>query len=334
MKVSIIIPIYRAEKYIEKCIDSVLAQTYKDLEIILVDDGSPDGCGAICDAYSRRDSRIKVIHKKNEGVSMARNAGLSKVTGSYVQFVDSDDSLKPNMTEVLVENIERQQADLVVCGFYEENRNYSKVSKPGDEPGIYEQTQFLENITKNPYSFHYGVLWNKLFRADLLKEKICFSSDMDFGEDFIFNLHYLQYAKKIVVIEEPLYSYVRYNTDSLMYIQAEGKADAEKYRTYLNKRLQIFQKYREFYINMDLYRTNKNQINAYLLKVYVSEKMEIRLSLPFSRQEKKKLYRELKQNKDVVLMKQDMDFGYYQKKKFQYIWAKGKVLLRNRLVKN
>ena len=334
MKVSIVIPIYRAEKYIKRCIDSVLAQTYKDLEIILVEDGSPDNCGAICDAYAKKDSRIKVIHKENEGVSKARNTGLSQVTGTYVQFVDSDDSLKPNMTETLVKNMEQKHADLVVCGFYEENLNYSKVSKPGDEPGIYEQTQFLKNITKNPYSFHYGVLWNKLFRADLLREQICFSSDMDFGEDFIFNLHYLRYAKKIAVIEEPLYSYVRYNTDSLMYIQAVGKADAKKYQSYLHKRLQIFQKYRDFYMDMDLYEMNKNQINAYLLKVYVSEKMEIRLALPFSKAEKRELYNQLEQNPDVLRMKQDMDFMYYQKKKMKYMLAKGKVLLRNRLVKN
>lgn len=334
MKVSIVIPIYRAEKYIKKCIDSVLAQTYADLEIILVEDGSPDGCGAICDAYAKEDCRIRVIHKENEGVSKARNTGLSQVTGSYVQFVDSDDSLKPDMTEILVKKIQEEQADLVVCGFYEENLNYSKVSKPGDEPGIYDQKQFLENITKNPYSFHYGVLWNKLFRADLLKEQISFSSDMDFGEDFIFNLHYLRYAKKIVVIEEPLYSYVRYNTDSLMYIQAVGKADVQNYRRYLTKRLQIFQKYRDFYMDMGLYQKNKNRINDYLLKVYVSERMEIKLALPFSKQEKKKLYEELEQNPDVIRMKQDMDSGYYRKKKMKYILAKGKVLLRNRLVTN
>lgn len=334
MKVSIIIPIYRAEKYIKKCIDSVLAQTYTDLEIILVEDGSPDNCGAICDDYAKKDSRIKVIHKENEGVSKARNTGISQVTGTYVQFVDSDDSLKPNMTETLVKNMEQEPVDLVVCGFYEENLNYSKVSKLGDEPGIYEQTQFLENIIKNPYSFHYGVLWNKLFRADVLKEQIRFSSDMNFGEDFIFNLHYLRYAKKIAVIEEPLYSYVRYNTDSLMYIQAVGKADTEKYRTYLKKRLQIFQKYRDFYIDMNLYEKNKNEINAYLLKVYVSERLEIKLALPFLKSEKKALYKELKQNPDVIRMKQDMDGGYYQKKKVKYMLAKGKVLLRNRLVKN
>ena len=158
MKVSIVIPVYRAEKYMERCVDSVLAQTYENIEVILVEDGSPDRCGEICDAYAKKDARVKVIHKENEGVSKARNTGLKEVTGEFVQFVDSDDALKPNMTELLVKNMAEQSGDLVICGFYEENLNYSKVSKPGDEPGVYDQKKFLQNITKNPYSFHYGVL--------------------------------------------------------------------------------------------------------------------------------------------------------------------------------
>ena len=100
MKVSIVIPVYRAEKYMERCVDSVLEQTYGNIEVILVEDGSPDRCGEICDAYARKDARVKVVHKKNEGVSKARNTGLKEVTGDFVQFVDSDDALKPNMTEL------------------------------------------------------------------------------------------------------------------------------------------------------------------------------------------------------------------------------------------
>ena len=334
MKVSIVIPVYRAEKYMERCVDSVLAQTYENIEVILVEDGSPDRCGEICDAYAKKDARVKVIHKENEGVSKARNTGLKEVTGEFVQFVDSDDALKPNMTELLVKNMAEQSGDLVICGFYEENLNYSKVSKPGDEPGVYDQKKFLQNITKNPYSFHYGVLWNKLFRTELLKEQVAFSQDMDFGEDFIFNLHYLKYAKRIVVIEEPLYSYVRYNTDSLMYIQAKGKEQKEKYRIYLEKRLLIFQKYRDFYIDMGMYEENRNLINDYLLKVYVSEKLEIKLALPFSKNEKKEMYIFLDQNPEVLRMKEDMDSNYFRKKKIKYSLAKCKVLLRNRLVKN
>lgn len=332
MKVSIIIPIYKAEKYLPACLDSVIRQTYTDLEIILVDDESPDRCGEICEEYAGQDSRIKVIHKKNEGVSKARNAGLAVATGEYVQFVDSDDYLENNMTQRLVSAMEEQNADLVLCGFYEKNLNFSRVSKSEETPGIYHVKDFVKNIMNNPYSFHYGVLWNKLYRREKL-ENVFFHTDMDFGEDFIFNLQYLKAVKNIAVIEDPLYYYVRYNMDSLMYVQTKGKEEFEKYLVYLQKRLLIFHRYREFYKDMELYENHINQVNDYLLKVYISEKMEIKRR-PMSREEKRQCLKVLEQNENVIQMKQQMDFGYYQKKKMKYILAKWKVILRDTFVKN
>ncbi|MBQ3599721.1 MAG: glycosyltransferase family 2 protein [Lachnospiraceae bacterium] len=333
MKVSIIIPVYKAEKYIKRCVDSVLAQEYKDLEIILVDDGSPDNCNSICDDYARKDERVKVIHKKNEGVSKARNSGLEQITGDYVQFVDSDDYLKPQMTKMLVEAMEREQADLVVCGFMEDNLNFSRISKMEEKPGIYKKEQILENITRNPYSLHYGVLWNKLFRAEHLKKHLYFQAHMNFGEDFIFNLHYLKYAKKIAVIEEPLYFYVRYNEDSLMYQQTKKKEELHMYMQYLEKRLLLFQKYRDFYKEEGLYQCNCNAINSYLLKVYVSEKLELR-TLALNKQEKKQCIKYLENNKEIKAMKAEMSKWYYYKMSLRYFLGKCKVLLRNHLVKN
>lgn len=333
MKVSIVIPIYKAEKYIKQCVDSVLAQTYKDIEVILVEDGSPDTCGEICEEYGKKDNRVKVIHKENEGVSKARNTGLSFVTGEYIQFVDSDDYLESNMVEMLVETMEQQQVDLVICGFYEENRNFNRISTLEEDKGKYNKKEILEHITRNPYSFHYGVLWNKLYKSAYIKEQLWFPEDMDFGEDFIFNLTYLAKAKEIYVMEEPLYRYIRYNGDSLMYRQTKEKEEKEKYLQYLEKRLLIFQRYRNFYMNQGLYVENKNKINAYLLKVYVSEKTEL-YTLPFSKEEKKECQRFLSNNQDVIQMKTDMDKGYYYKMSLRYFLAKCKVLLRNKLVKN
>lgn len=332
MKVSIVIPIYKAEKYLPTCVDSVLGQTYKDLEVILVDDASPDRCGEICEEYAKKDSRVRVIHKENEGVSKARNAGLAIATGDYVQFVDSDDYLAEDMTKKLVEQMEQQNVDMVLCGFFEKNLNFERVSKAEEQPGIYTREQILINIMRNPYSFHYGVLWNKLFKRELLG-KLLFSSDMDFGEDFIFNLHYLAHTEKITVIAEPLYYYIRYNTDSLMYLQATGKQEISKYLRYLEKRLLIFHKYRDFYQEQGLYEEYKNMVNEYLLKVYISEKMEIRRQ-PLSRADKKKCMRLLEENEDVIRMKKEMDAGYYRKKKLKFILAKCKVILRDTLVRN
>ena len=332
MKVSIIIPVYKAEKYLKTCVDSVLSQTYKDLEVILIDDASPDKCGEICEEYAKKDERVKVIHKENEGVSKARNAGLEIATGDYVQFVDSDDYLDVTMTEKLVKAMENDKSDMVLSGFYEKNMNFERVSKAEEEPGVYSKEQILKNIMNNPYSFHYGVLWNKLFKRELL-DSVRFSSDMDFGEDFIFNLYYLKYVKNVSVIDEPLYYYIRFNTDSLMYIQAVGKKETAKYLRYLEKRLLIFHNYRDFYIEEGMYDQYRNKVNEYLLKVYTSEKMEIKRQ-PLSKEDKKKCLALLERNEDVIKMKQDMDPSYYRKKQFKFKLAKWKVILRDTLVKN
>ena len=124
-KISIIVPVYNVEQYINRCIDSLLGQTLKDIEIILVDDGSPDQCPQICDEYARKDSRIKVIHKKNNGLGYARNSGLELATGEYIAFVDSDDYVNINMYEKLYNETINNNFDIVYCGFIVENKDKS-----------------------------------------------------------------------------------------------------------------------------------------------------------------------------------------------------------------
>ena len=117
-KISVIVPVYKVESYLEQCISSIIKQTYKNLEIILVNDGSPDNCGKLCDIYAKKDSRIKVIHKKNGGLSDARNVALDIATGDYIGFVDSDDWININMYEVLINEAKNEDADIVECKFY------------------------------------------------------------------------------------------------------------------------------------------------------------------------------------------------------------------------
>lgn len=133
-KVSVIVPIYKVEKYIKKCVDSLVEQTLPDIEIILVDDGSPDDCGTICDTYAKRDLRIKVIHKANEGLSEARNIGIKAATSEYIGFVDGDDYVAPDMYEVLYKNITEQNADVAVCGLYDcyKDRKVTQYSGQGE----------------------------------------------------------------------------------------------------------------------------------------------------------------------------------------------------------
>ena len=118
-KVSVIVPVYKVENYLKKCVNSLINQTLKDIEIILVDDGSPDSCGKICDEYAKNDSRVKVIHKQNEGLSEARNVGIMAAKSPYIGFVDSDDYVAEDMYEMLYENLIKTNADVSVCGLYD-----------------------------------------------------------------------------------------------------------------------------------------------------------------------------------------------------------------------
>lgn len=168
--ISIIVPVYKVEKYLRKCVDSICNQTYRNMEIILVDDGSPDNCGAICDEYARADSRVRVIHKANGGLSNARNAGLDIMTGDYVAFVDSDDWIEPDMYAKLMKNMEHFRADISIGGVAEEierggNVTTVKVTSYGEKP-------FAENETDAMKRYFLGswAAWDKLYRASLFSE--------------------------------------------------------------------------------------------------------------------------------------------------------------------
>ncbi len=171
--ISVVVPVYKAEKYLRQCVDSILAQTFRDFELILVDDGSPDNCGKICDDYAARDSRIKVVRQGNGGPSAARNAGLDLARGEYVAFVDSDDYIHEEMFETLLSALVRSAAGIVIC-------NYERVSDDGtviDEvvfppdlkDGIVSNKTAFNGFSGD-YCFFWGVLWNKLYRRALLAD--------------------------------------------------------------------------------------------------------------------------------------------------------------------
>lgn len=161
-KISVIIPIYKVEKYLAKCIDSVINQTYTNLEIILIDDGSPDRCPQICDEYAKRDSRVYVIHKKNEGVARAREIALEKMSGDYVCFVDSDDSLDLHFCETMLSLLKENKADWVSCSIDRKIKNI--IDK--DEIITDRNRLFDDYINCKIYAL---VIWGKLFKAELLK---------------------------------------------------------------------------------------------------------------------------------------------------------------------
>lgn len=210
--ISIIVPIYKVENYLKRCIDSILNQTYTNLEIILVDDGSPDNCGIICDEYAKQDCRVKVIHKKNGGLSDARNCGIKVSTGEYLIFVDSDDYILKNMCETLLKNALENNADIVSCNFKEVYLNgQEKINKQSQN----QQISIVSNaeaiyryFVKNDLDMN--VVWNKIYKKNIFlgDNKIEFPVGRLHEDDFtVYKLYY--YANKVVIINDILYNYFK-----------------------------------------------------------------------------------------------------------------------------
>ena len=200
--ISVIVPVYNVERYLKKCLDSIINQTYKDIEIILIDDGSTDKSGNICDLYALKDNRIKVIHKVNGGLSSARNTGLEVATGKLIGFVDSDDYIKAEMYEKLKENMDTYKSDIAFCTFYKKNRYNSKINNniPKYKEGLYKDKDKFINL-KNISS----VTWNKLYKKEIFKD-IRYPEGKIF-EDIAVICDIADKAKKISYTNEPLYYY-------------------------------------------------------------------------------------------------------------------------------
>lgn len=203
-KISVIVPVYKVEPYLRKCLDSIVGQTYQNLEIILVDDGSPDKCGEICDEYARRDERIQVIHQENGGVSAARNAGLKKVTGEWIGWIDPDDWAEPDMFEYLLKNALEMEADIAVCSHFQEFPNRS-VFHGYTEMQILDTEKGLELLLHNDLMRNY--LWDKLWRKNLF-EQICFPQGRTYEDISILHQAFWK-AKTIMVLPEAKYHYLQ-----------------------------------------------------------------------------------------------------------------------------
>ena len=211
MKISIIVPVYNTEKYLEKCIDSILNQTFKDFELILINDGSTDSSGKICDEYAKKDDRIVVIHKENGGVSKARNTALGIIKGEYVGFVDSDDTIEPTMYETLYNNLTHSKAQISVCDFKQVTSNGVKTNDTDFKIKTYDSSEAIEIIFKgNPFAGH---LCNKLFKTELFHD-IRLDEDIYIYEDMLAVLKILFHPIKIVYCTESLYNYYLHETSA------------------------------------------------------------------------------------------------------------------------
>ena len=205
--VSVIVPVYKVEKYLDKCVGSIVAQGYKNLEIILVDDGSPDNCPAMCDSWAERDSRIKVIHKQNGGVSSARNSALDMAAGEYICFVDSDDFIEPNTVKYMLENI--GDADVIQCGL-----SYDHANGRVEKCDITEADFIGEDAARAVIADKVRPeVWGKLYSAHLFAG-IRFDTSKKYGEDLFINYLLMKHAKKLISRNVCLYHYMCRETDS------------------------------------------------------------------------------------------------------------------------
>ena len=216
-KVTIIIPVYKVEKYLRECLDSIVNQTYKDLEIIIVDDESPDKCPKICDEYAEKDTRIHVIHKHNGGAASARNTALNQATGEYVCFVDSDDYIRNDYVEQLINHIEKYKADVAVCSFEYLYKNRREKDCFNIEAKIYDQKAYLKEFLNN---WTCSLIWNKMFKRELING-IRFEEGHKIDDEF-FTYKIILNANTIVQIPHILYTY-RMRGSSVMNDMKSGK---------------------------------------------------------------------------------------------------------------
>lgn len=231
--ISVIVPIYNVEKYLARCVDSIVNQTYKNLEIILVDDGSPDLCPQMCDDYVEKDSRIKVVHKKNGGLSDARNAGMAVSTGEYISFIDSDDYVSDDFFECLLDVMNKENSDIAECSvvkFYEDNR-FDELSDDLSVKTYDTQDAMSALIAENPFHQH---VWNKLYKTELVKDIPYAVGKLN--EDEFWTYQVFGRANKVSKLNKTMYYYFQRNS-SIMGVgynirrldALEGKANRQKY---------------------------------------------------------------------------------------------------------
>ena len=204
--ISVIVPVYNVEKYLQRCVNSIQKQTYTELEIILIDDGSPDECGKICDDFAKEDKRVKVIHKENEGLSAARNTGLKYATGDYIAFVDSDDYISENCFEEMSDAIKKYCADIAMCGSICVDENGKILSQDIFEEGKVYRGENIVNEFILPLK---TAVWNKLFRKEILIGRE-FPKGRIHGEDLVFITSFLSSETKLVTVSEKGYYYVKH----------------------------------------------------------------------------------------------------------------------------
>ncbi len=267
--VSIIVPIYNAEKNLDRCIESILNQTYREFELLLLDDGSGDSSGGICDRYAALDERIRVIHKANSGVSDTRNQGIALARGEYIQFLDSDDWITSDATGLFLRAAQESGCDMVIADFYRVIGERVSTKGAIEEDGLMDRRTYAVNMMQNPADFYYGVLWNKFYKRSIIeKYQLKMDSAVSWCEDFMFNLEYIRHVDSVYALNVPVYYYVK-TKGSLV-------SQSSSMKNMIQMKRKVFAYYNDFYKDVfDEVDYEKRRIQVYRFLIDVAGDGEI-----------------------------------------------------------
>lgn len=270
-EISVIVPVYNVEKYLHRCVDSILAQTFTDFELILVDDGSPDRCGAICDEYAAKDHRVRVIHKENGGVSRARNAALDVAQGTYIAFCDSDDYWHIDYLKTAIEAMEATSADMVVMNYAALSEAGKLVRKTQHSTGIIDYARmdakynYLVDCLLN--CIHGWEIWTRLFKNSIIQNnhiRFCTESG-NYGEDMGFVLEYMLCSQSVSSIPESYYCYT---------LRAGSMMDTSRKTVKLDQMNEVshyvYQRYKPIFENTE-YRTRFPILHFLILRIELNK---------------------------------------------------------------
>lgn len=271
--VSIIVPIYNVEKYLHRCMETLINQTIENIEIIMVDDGSPDNCHQLCDEYAKKDKRIHVIHKENGGLGFARNSGLEIATGEYISFVDSDDYVTEDMCEKLYQAAKRNNADVVYGSIFYDNGFSKRIGKCVDSETIWIGEEKVKNLLldfiatkpgKSKDTIMEVSVWKAIFRRSIFNEyNIKFESERKFiSEDVIFNIDYLYNCKCVVAIPDPVYYYCVNPSSLSKTFRADRFQKVKQLYVEINRRLGRIYELKEYQERCDRFLIARARTNS------------------------------------------------------------------------
>ncbi|WP_026506009.1 glycosyltransferase family 2 protein [Butyrivibrio sp. NC3005] len=292
--ISVVVPVYQCSNTIDDCLQSILSQTYSNIEILIIDDGSTDSTAKKVLSYTKNDKRIKLFTQTRQGVSVARNRGIEHAKGNYIVFIDGDDFVQKDYIYKMWSIIKKSQTDLVICGYNRLIYDVTIPQKPLLRNSNLTSKEFIKMTLIDPGHHYFGVVWNKMFCLDVIKKnRVYFHSDITLGEDFVFLLEYLLFINNVRIIHNKLYFYRYQNRNSLSRIYCKNRKDCQ---LELENREKIFAQYIKDFKKFDLQNEYNKEMHKYWIMFYIRQIYSIKHEYKWSLEDKNNWKKELEEN--------------------------------------